>query len=182
MVKSKNSKISGVTVSMKVLMAFFLIFTSCATRNVDFRFESYIQEFKSEALKYDIHIDDSRLTAIETAWIRDGYEGYCINLANNPWLRLRTNTFQKMPDHYKRMILFHEATHCFIKGRSIFHNNETMNTPWDFRMPKSILNGDGLDPNKWEFERYKECYLYELFHNSYLLDAKCAIWFENGAK
>lgn len=160
----------------------FILPTGCVTRNVDPRFEEYISDYKQEAFNYGLEVDDSRLTAIETTWIKDGYEGYCVNFAHNPWLRLLENSWQNYDAHYRRMLIYHELTHCYVRGRSIFHNNETMDANGDARMPKSILNGYGIEPDKWEYDNYKECYLYELFHNAYLLKPKCSIWFEEKRK
>ncbi len=159
----------------RLLLLVIISLAGCTTtRDVDPRFEPYIQEYKMEAHKYGVEIDDSHLTATETIYIRKDYAGYCINMGAFAKLGIKKGYWEELTDHQKRMLLFHELTHCNIPGRGVFHNNSFSKDG----MPLSILESDGIEPDLYEYIKYKDCYLYELFLNQYKIDPKCGPWWE----
>jgi hypothetical protein len=152
------------------------LFSLSQCRSVDPEIEPYIQDFKTEAKKFNIEVDDVELTAAKTTFANYKYDGYSIPNPFKPFIRVNTYWWDKYDSNTRRLLVFHECGHEFL-GR-LEHNNELTYEDWDpehaYPLPKSIMNFQGI--SEWQYEAHKECYLYELFNNRYSDDPKCSIF------
>jgi hypothetical protein len=157
---------------LKVLtyLGFFLIFLSSCDRNVDPVFEEHLKEFKDDAKRLGIVIDDSKLT-IKLVDSLPNAAGMGIYSPSGQLVLIVREVWNDIDSYGKKLLLYHELGHAILK-RHIIHNNEML----DNGEPKSLMSSEAY-PSYGFYEKNEYCYLYELFYQKRDYTTKdCDLW------